>query len=384
MSLESNNNDFAKRIQELRKERLLSQKDLGEILGVSNKAVSKWENGESMPQMKTILKMAEVFEISPNELLSGTKLDINENNNTQADDTNEKYDNLKEENAKLKSQLSGANKKRKNTITICIVFCIICIVGILLIVISSQTNSDIKNSDVDIIENENTVISFGGYSFYPANETEYTYYSVDDINISDKKYATISETDNDDSEQKIAIKCCDGYDYIIVPSKDKDYIYVNDSARSWVEYQEQIKKEKEGSSLTTNSKMTVTDLYFVDKDNYIDFATSNQDTTNTLEDIAKEPITLEATEKGMEIFNEYYELKDQPENAKEITKLYYGNNSIIVFEKATLTPGDGIEGSDIYLMLCEIYFDDDGNCYFYCYRDGETYNMGKELLNYVY
>ena len=41
------NYEFAQRIAELRRQKGLSQKQLGEMLGVSNKAVSKWENGVS-------------------------------------------------------------------------------------------------------------------------------------------------------------------------------------------------------------------------------------------------------------------------------------------------------------------------------------------------
>ena len=36
-------------IQELRKSKNMTQKDLAEIVGVSDKTISKWENGNSMP-----------------------------------------------------------------------------------------------------------------------------------------------------------------------------------------------------------------------------------------------------------------------------------------------------------------------------------------------
>ena len=41
---------LGKTISEARKKKNLSQKELGDLLGVSNKAVSKWENGESTPR----------------------------------------------------------------------------------------------------------------------------------------------------------------------------------------------------------------------------------------------------------------------------------------------------------------------------------------------
>ena len=58
------NYELSNRIYELRTQKGLSQKELGAILGVSNKAVSKWETGTAIPKTETLIKLAEVFEIS--------------------------------------------------------------------------------------------------------------------------------------------------------------------------------------------------------------------------------------------------------------------------------------------------------------------------------
>ena len=63
------NYDLSNRIYELRTQKGLSQKELGAILGVSNKAVSKWETGTAIPKTETLIKLAEVFEISTEELI---------------------------------------------------------------------------------------------------------------------------------------------------------------------------------------------------------------------------------------------------------------------------------------------------------------------------
>lgn len=63
--------DFGNRIYELRKAKGLSQKELGEMLGVSNKSVSKWENGATIPKTETLVKLAQIFDISTHELLQG-------------------------------------------------------------------------------------------------------------------------------------------------------------------------------------------------------------------------------------------------------------------------------------------------------------------------
>lgn len=65
------NYDLGNRIYELRKGKGLSQKELGEMVGVTNKSVSKWENGTAIPKTDTLVKLANVFEISPQELLQG-------------------------------------------------------------------------------------------------------------------------------------------------------------------------------------------------------------------------------------------------------------------------------------------------------------------------
>ena len=63
------NYELSNRIYELRTQKGLSQKELGAILGVSNKAVSKWETGTAIPKTETLIKLAEVFEISAEELI---------------------------------------------------------------------------------------------------------------------------------------------------------------------------------------------------------------------------------------------------------------------------------------------------------------------------
>ncbi|MBP3442400.1 MAG: AAA family ATPase [Clostridia bacterium] len=61
--------DFGKKIFELRTGLNLSQTELAEMLGVTNKAVSKWENGKSKPTTNTIRKLAAIFKIDISELL---------------------------------------------------------------------------------------------------------------------------------------------------------------------------------------------------------------------------------------------------------------------------------------------------------------------------
>ncbi|GGE58949.1 helix-turn-helix domain-containing protein [Priestia taiwanensis] len=60
-------------ISKLRKEKGLTQNDLANELNVSHQAVSKWERGESLPDMGTLLALASFFEVTTDSILSGGK-----------------------------------------------------------------------------------------------------------------------------------------------------------------------------------------------------------------------------------------------------------------------------------------------------------------------
>ena len=63
--------EFGNRLYELRKSKGHSQEDLSEKLGVTRQTVSKWELGESTPDMAKLVAMGELFGISLDELVLG-------------------------------------------------------------------------------------------------------------------------------------------------------------------------------------------------------------------------------------------------------------------------------------------------------------------------
>ena len=65
---------IGKFIASRRKEQGMTQAALAEKLGISDKAVSKWETGKSMPDSGIMLDLCEILEITVNELLSGEKI----------------------------------------------------------------------------------------------------------------------------------------------------------------------------------------------------------------------------------------------------------------------------------------------------------------------
>ena len=64
---------FAEQLKKLRPEMHLSQDTLASQLFVSRQAVSKWENGDGTPDLKTLVKLAEILHVSLDTLVLGTK-----------------------------------------------------------------------------------------------------------------------------------------------------------------------------------------------------------------------------------------------------------------------------------------------------------------------
>ena len=65
---------FGRFLAQLRRERGLTQRDLAEMLFISDKAVSKWERGLSLPDVSLLLPLAEKLGVSVTELLEGRRM----------------------------------------------------------------------------------------------------------------------------------------------------------------------------------------------------------------------------------------------------------------------------------------------------------------------
>ena len=61
-------------LQLLRKEKGLTQEQLGEKLHISSKTISRWETGAYMPPVEMLLAMSELYRVSINELVCGERL----------------------------------------------------------------------------------------------------------------------------------------------------------------------------------------------------------------------------------------------------------------------------------------------------------------------
>ena len=69
---------IGKFIAKLRNENNLTQEALGEKLGVTNKTISRWENGHYLPDIEMLQLLSKEFNVSINELITGERIQENE------------------------------------------------------------------------------------------------------------------------------------------------------------------------------------------------------------------------------------------------------------------------------------------------------------------
>ena len=69
---------IGKFLAEERKHKEYTQKQLADILNISDKTISKWETGKSLPDLEMMSRLCQIFDISINELLSGERISTEE------------------------------------------------------------------------------------------------------------------------------------------------------------------------------------------------------------------------------------------------------------------------------------------------------------------
>lgn len=119
--------EIGKFIAECRKKKNLTQAQLAEKLNITDRAVSKWETGKSMPDSSIMLELCEILGITVNELLSGEKVDM------------ESYEQKANENL-IALKRKDENNMTKNTI-VSILFSVTLLIGILVCLICNITIS---------------------------------------------------------------------------------------------------------------------------------------------------------------------------------------------------------------------------------------------------
>ena len=77
-------------LKELRKEKALTQEQLAEKFGVSGRTVSRWENGNNMPDISILVELAEFYDLDIREIIAGEKKSEVKDMNDDMKDTLEK------------------------------------------------------------------------------------------------------------------------------------------------------------------------------------------------------------------------------------------------------------------------------------------------------
>lgn len=68
-----NKEKTGKMIRQARIDKGYTQSELGDMIGVSNKAISRWENGETFPDIGVIEPVAQMLELRIQDIITGTK-----------------------------------------------------------------------------------------------------------------------------------------------------------------------------------------------------------------------------------------------------------------------------------------------------------------------
>ncbi len=118
---------IGKFIAQLRKEQGLTQEQLGEKVGVTNKTVSRWETGNYLPPADALLTMSEMFGVSVNELLSGHRLKEEEYKQAAEENLTQT---IKSSSFALKDKIDFFKKKWLRDHIAIMVFLGICIIGV--------------------------------------------------------------------------------------------------------------------------------------------------------------------------------------------------------------------------------------------------------------
>ena len=71
--------NFSEKMFELRKKEGLSQEELAEKVGVSRQTISKWEMGQSTPEMEKLVNLSKLFNLSLDELVGNDVINGIEN-----------------------------------------------------------------------------------------------------------------------------------------------------------------------------------------------------------------------------------------------------------------------------------------------------------------
>lgn len=177
---------IGKYILECRTKKNLTQEELAKQIGVTNKAISRWENGHGLPDLSLLQPLCNVLDININDLLSGKKIE-EKNRRQQAEENINIILNQATEQEKIEK------KKTIKTISIILIISFI-VISFLTIIINNYENEQqaiiLENSNPSIIyEYNQKLLNISNYmnSISVPNENFY-WWELKDLNIEDQVY----------------------------------------------------------------------------------------------------------------------------------------------------------------------------------------------------
>lgn len=163
---------FGAFISELRKEKGITQKELAGKLFISDKAVSKWETGHSVPDITLLVPLSEILEVTVTELLECRRME-KEMNVAQMDNVVKRVIHLSEEEKNNRPQV-----ERKN-----IVFFIVCVIISLLELFGLYQLEHGFYFVIPVFVGSLLAMLFGIYFWFFIKEKLPVYYDENKINV---------------------------------------------------------------------------------------------------------------------------------------------------------------------------------------------------------
>lgn len=198
-----NQEKIGKFIAECRKKKKLTQTDIANQLGVTDKSVSKWERGICFPDVSTLIPLTEMLDISLYDLFKGEKMD------------------KKEVEQVLRNTITYSNneikKKRKKYIIISsIVIFIILVLSIISILLVK------KDSDLKAIVDRDTIYDIGYYVDYKTSLSNENGKKIEKILM--KLPLKWKESMNELNDNSIFIVYSVSYNDVVKAYNDENYV----------------------------------------------------------------------------------------------------------------------------------------------------------------
>ncbi len=235
-----NQEKIGKLIAKMRKQKDLTQRELGEMVGVGYRSVSKWERGLTMPDISIINELSTILGISSDELLNG--------------ELNPKDDKTEILSTDIDQKPVNKNNKRKLLLLVTSVLVIISFLGIIIFnSMKEPTEYIIKSLNTDEYLVDGTLTVQGDNIIININKIEFQNYNFCQTMIKDYEYSVYFN-------EKFLFGVNGDYEY--------DNLYEKVTIKDIVEkisINYKVKKLKEIKSLN-KEKITIK-LYFTKNDN---------------------------------------------------------------------------------------------------------------------